>query len=389
MSFWTRKTNELRKSQNFYYYFRPIAIFCRILGVLPLKNLNDCSCQSLEFRYLSASTIYTLFLFIVCTGVSLYFFDFTNLEANILKSSEAVMWRFVVIALMIARAFMYCFFCVNRSKKYVKLIKLLDLFDKEKNKKNRKTSIVKDDSGLISKVIIPVLIGGVTTAVTLVDFVTFCYLTLIHVNSQQFPSIWYVSFAILGLWQVLPLYLYIYFAFAVKNNFKTINKICLELIPIRKMYLAPEEHQPPSNMKEILRDIRLLYVLMIDTVKSLNSSYGVFLAIDQFYIIVTFVVNLYVFFFTSNKDMNLLYFLVVNVSVILAMVFVSHDITGEANKIAELMQKLPVASLDMDSKLEIQMLLSQIFATPIHISAAGYFKMDREQIPSVSLRIYQ
>lgn len=30
------------------------------------------------------------------------------------------------------------------------------------------------------------------------------------------------------------------------------------------------------------------------------------------------------------------------------------------------------------------MLLSQIFATPIHISAAGYFKMDREQIPSVS-----
>lgn len=321
----------------FYYYFRPIAIICRLLGVLPLKNLHDSSCKSLEFAYFSTPAAYTIFLFTVCIAVTFYFFDYANFLENASNLKPAFMWGCVVVALMIARALIYCFFCINRSKKYVKLIKLLDLFDREKVAKFRKSKIVENHTRLLlKKTIAPFLIGSFVTALTLVDFLTFCYFTILQINSEEFYTIWYASFAVLGLFQVMPLYLYVYFAFAVKENFKSIAKMCSESIPIRnQVYMKDGDHQSSTDVKDILRNVRVLYVLMADVVKNLNSSYGVFLAIDQFYVIVTFVVNFYVFFFTDKEDINLLYFVLVNGSVILVMVFVSHDINCEVSVIVK------------------------------------------------------
>lgn len=328
---WRRSTDTTATPESFYYYFRPIAVICRLLGVLPLKNLNDVSCKSLGFAYVSIPVGYTVMLLVICAGIILCSLDFKDLKENLANADASVLWRCVVIALMIARAFIHCFFCVNRSRIFVKLIKILDFFDRENIRKRAELKIAQGHNRMFWKTMLPLLIGIMTIAITLSDYLSFCYLTLMHTYTKVFYGIWYVSLAVLGLWEVVPLYLYIYFAFTVKNNFRSISNMCMELIPRRKAFIRAGEHQSPTNTLNILRDIKCFYILMADVVKKLNSSCGVFLAIDQFYVIVTFVVNLYVFFFADNKDVNLLYFLVVNVSLILVMVFVSHGISSEVS----------------------------------------------------------
>lgn len=329
------QTRENKKPhQTFYHYFRPIGIFCRFLGVLPLKNLHDRNVTSLEFAYASMPTVYTIVLFIMAIGLTAYFCDYDNFKENVANFDSASLWGCVTIVLMIVKSLVYCFFCVIRSKRYVKLIKLLDLFDREVVSvfKNKIIPCKTDNAhAYLKKTVIPFAIGSVAACLALMDFLSFCHFVMLQIGSDDIYGWWYTSFTVLGIWQVFPLYLYVYFAFAIKDNFKCINKICTRLIPVEKMYSKPEEHRAPSNFKDILRNIRLLYVLMGDIVKNLNGSYGIFLAIDQFYVIVTFVVNMYVFFFTKNQDVNLLYFVIVNGSVILVMVFVSHDINYEVS----------------------------------------------------------
>ena len=315
------------KAYSFYWYFRPIAIICLCLGVLPLKNLNRPHAAFIESKFLSFPTLTAIGMFLFNLLILVNYSGFPFLK-NENSDDTMFVWRCIVIYLMVVRAIMCFLFCLTHSRKIIKLLKILDIFEKKRRELTRANP--KD--------------GLKRLCIWTIFPLTFCTSLLAFIAQQQvqfiqsvvdvednFTFLAAICFGILAIWQLVPLFLYTYFAQVIRFNFNIVNLMIVDELPIPKSHVD-EEPQFFYNIKSSLVKIRKMHVLMSDAVKNINISYGSFLAIDQIYVIVMLILNVYVLFFTGNTNGNLLMYTVFNIINVLTMIYVSHDIREKVSK---------------------------------------------------------
>ncbi|GJQ87131.1 hypothetical protein Trydic_g23977 [Trypoxylus dichotomus] len=322
------KIAEKKKPLTFYCYFKPVAVIGRFVGVFPLKNLHCSDCNELKFSFCSLPVLYTILLFTTTMGLLVYFTDWSPTNNPIDVANSSLMWLIVLETLTFLYSFISCFFCTWNAKKFLKLIKLLDFYDKQKN-----IIFPTDCNGelvqLWKNTFQPIFLGVSIFLLMIVGMVTF-YRSTIEItcfdNIQKFS---YSFFAVLGIWQVAPILYYLYFATTIAKNFKYINSHCQKLIPNTKWYVNSDANVTPTNIKDTVKHIRYLHVLMADAVKYLSLAYGSFLAVGQLYTILTFALGFYLAFFTKLNGQEL--FIYVSVYSILSgiVILVSHKTRNE------------------------------------------------------------
>lgn len=311
--------------KTFYYYFKPLAVVSRLLGVLPLSDLSDC--YSLKFSYISFPVIYSIFLFL-CSISLIGVYNTSDIEAIANSKDIGLIWVSVLMLIMVIRSLACCFFCAVHSKKIVKLIQILDVFDMKKQK------YFKDDdkTNFHRTTVRPLVIGGIMTCVLSVNLWNFSRANTEEIITEGMANVGLVVFGFLGVWQVLPLLLYNYFAITISRNLEGIVKVISEMSPLKKWCLQTPPSCASCNAKEVLRSVRVLHLLTSDAVQYLSNSYGSFLAIDQFYVIVMYVLGIYVYFFTGNANSSLIYCAVIDGMIVLSVVYISHDVSEKVSR---------------------------------------------------------
>nr|XP_022904812.1 gustatory and odorant receptor 63a-like [Onthophagus taurus] len=376
----THSNRAFAKPKTFFWHFRPVAVMYMLIGIMPLKNILHCDSTLLRFSVFSYQFIYSLIIFIVTIIGMVNFRDPLYLIQEAINFRNNYVWRYMVILLVVIRSILSYYFCTTKSRKLVKLIQILELFDYKKSKAFKGTAW-EASRRLLVWTILPIL-SGITLASSLaVLFMQFTKITFY--NGKQTFNQQHIFVGMIGAWQMTPILLYNYFAFVIFYNFHDIKKTALNHIPIKALHKDKNICIPP-DFKMILLNLNQMYFLMGDAVKYLGKMFGWYLAVDQFYIIVMFVLNLYIYFFTENiKDQNLLFCIIINAFLNFIVINVSHKISEEANNIVEFMQKLPPLILDGEDKSEIQLILSQILSSSVQVSAGGFFNINRQRIPAV------
>lgn len=319
--------NKCQSERTFYCYFKPIAYISRQLGVLPLSNLSDC--YSLKFGYFSFPLIYSTVLFVCAIG-SVFAYNLNHIRIVMQSKEKSLQWISFLVAIIFVRSFVCCYFCASRSRKFIKLIQTLDLFDMKRNR------YFQDDTSrnYVTSTIRPIIIGASLTISFSASLWNFSRISTAQTGSFVPTNIGLVIFGLLGIWQVVPLFLYNYFAMAISDNLKHINKIISEMIPLKKWCLQKQQTAPNSNTKDVLRNIRVLHLLISDAVQHLSNSYGSFLAVDQCYVIVIYVTNIYALFFIEFDDrFSLMACAIIDGLLVLRMIYVSHQVTSRVSVI--------------------------------------------------------
>lgn len=317
------QANKKKPPRTFYYYFRPIALIGRSFGVFPLTDLHRSSSDTLKFSFCSVPVFFTILVFVVFSGLMVYFivWSIAMLKSSVQVQHSTFMWLITLEIITIMYSFASCFFCTWNGKNFVKLIKLLDFFDKQKQSQKKCPN---EFVTILKYIVRPLLLGGSELSLMIFGLVTFSRSTLETGEISNFSKFSYFFFGIMAIWQVAPILYYLYFASTITENFRFINKRCSELIPLTKWYVQPATDVHLANIRDALRNIRYLHVLMRDAVKYLSLSYGFFLAIGQLYTILTFVIGFYLAFFTSTRSTNLFFYVSVYCFLSVVVVIISH-----------------------------------------------------------------
>lgn len=245
----------------------------------------------------------------------LHLTDFPKLGQLVREGTTGLKWRVLTLYIMAIHSMYTYIICVMRSKEVAELIKILDRFDRCKfdiMKKIGKECCYRKWHIkplfryfiIIFMIILELIIVSPTMA-TMVE------------NGP--PAGNGVFFGILAAWQIMPLLLYLYFIEALKDRFSFIN----ELVPIA-------DHDCNfAALKGVVTDIRSLYVGLANAVKHLSGYFGLFLALNQLRVILMCVANLHVYVFIDNYDLDVMYCLVIHVTVMVTVVYSSHDVSNE------------------------------------------------------------
>lgn len=315
---------EQQVHKTFYYYFRPIAFICRLIGVIPLKNLQDC--KSLEFHYFSMPTLYSTLLF--CGCVVTFFVLNGRAMLDVLETDGTQRFWINTLMLMLAiRSFVCCYFCASRSSKFIKLIRSLDLFDARKFEYFKSGLNVRRN--IFTCTMRPIMIG---LAITLTFNSNLWQLSRNSTPISNSLAVSNIIFSFIGIWHVIPLLLYNYFARTIACNLKCISKVITNVIPSKNWCQSANRREPICslcNIKEVLRNVRVLHLLASDSVQHLSNSFGSFLAVDQLYVIVMFVMDIYVICFTDIDQYSFIYCAIIDGIIVLGVIYVSHDVTDK------------------------------------------------------------
>lgn len=255
-----------------------------------------------------------------------YVINYIELVKFLQATESHIKWEFMILTIIIVRSLLCCCFCATRSEYFIKLIKLLDLFDV-------KTISINNTKKMYKETIRPILGGGIIISIILAKLILSVYYIVVSILPET-PKVLIIVFSILSIWEVLPMLLYLYFSSTIRNNLEFINEVLLGLIPnIETWYLRLDSECPIYATKEKLRNVRMMHISMSDAIKHLSASYGSFLAIDQVFVITMYVINLYLIFFVSNSGIDLVccIILIIDGLLVLAAVYVSHDVTDEVS----------------------------------------------------------
>lgn len=309
--------------EQFYSYFKPIAIVGRICGVFPVKNLHDADCNNLQFSIVSLSMLYTTCLYLSLIITISLVTDWSFLQDDTQEQGPSVMWLIVLQCVMTIYSFLSFLYCTCNASRFVDLIKHMDLFDKQK----RALFATITETTLERfwrRTLKPLICAGSLVIVIIVGVITFSTSAVEITHFGDYDVVIYIYFGILGIWQVYPILYYLIVASAICENFKFINAECQKLIPKTKWFLHHNQYLPPANIRQILRNIRYSHVLMTDCVKYLSLASGSSLAIGQLYTILTIVLVFYLTFFTKHQGVDLLIYVLVYTFLSLTVVFASH-----------------------------------------------------------------
>lgn len=313
------------KHHTFYSYFKPIAIFFRLIGTFPLKNLHNEQCESLQFSICSIPMLYTLILVILSLTVIVTFLDWDGIMGRLHVRFD---FTTVYVLLVMLRSFNCCYFCLVRSKKFLKLVKLLHLFDLNIIEVFKENSV--DDRSFLKCTIAPMIYCVVCTFFLNIELVTFFIraISKTRFDDERF-YILVATYSVMMFWQIGPMFLYQYFAFSLNINFRRMNSAFFEMFPIENWYLESiSVDDIAANIKNVVKDIRQLHILMADVVKLLNRTYGLLLAVEYFFIRVAIAINLYILVFSPVNTSYMLFGSVVSAFVTL---YLSDNVAKEVS----------------------------------------------------------
>lgn len=305
------------ETKTFFWYFRPIAMICKVLGIFPLQNLLVSNPKELRGPFFSLAQLYSLGIF----GFNIYMIWFFS---GFMFAMQNSVYLFLVVYVMVFRS-IFCFaFCVAHSKKLPKLIQLLDTFDRKKN-----SFLVDPHSGhcwryLVFWTIFPILIG--------VLFVGLSFYESMHVVLETMPpelsflhtQLAATFFGALSTWQVVPLLLYIYFAFRITTNYRILNKT-LKLKGKGCCFLN-ENVKYSTDMLDLIEYIRHMHNLLTKAVGEMGKCYGNFMAIDQLCLIVMVIANICTFINDQTHEAHLLAVTIFNILVVIWVLVISNAI---------------------------------------------------------------
>lgn len=223
------------------------------------------------------------------------------------------------MSLIMIRSLMSCFYCATNSDGFVKLIKKLDEFDQKLMEVG-----VEDGrkSNFIELTVKPLVSYVIVLLVIVTDLIGFSKSIVNLIVHKNFRRCAFLVCSFNGVWQVMPILLFIYFVKVIRRNFVVINDIIYKLIPDGDFLLV--EKVDTSKLSS-LKHVTLLRSLMLDAVKHLNGSYGSFLAISRSYVTVIFIINMYMYFFTLDDDIGLLVDIVIHAVILVVVVFSSTE----------------------------------------------------------------
>ncbi|KAK9679307.1 hypothetical protein QE152_g40130 [Popillia japonica] len=235
----------------------------------------------------------------------------------------------VYVLLVMLRSFNCCYFCLVRSKKFLKLVKLLHLFDLNIIEVFKENSV--DDRSFLKCTIAPMIYCVICTFFLNIELVTFFIraISKTRFDDERF-YILVATYSVMMFWQIGPMFLYQYFAFSLNINFRRMNSAFFEMFPIENWYLESiSVDDIAANIKNVVKDIRQLHILMADVVKLLNRTYGLLLAVEYFFIRVAIAINLYILVFSPVNTSYMLFGSVVSAFVTL---YLSDNVAKEAFK---------------------------------------------------------
>ncbi|XP_044270278.1 uncharacterized protein LOC123014979 isoform X2 [Tribolium madens] len=359
------------ETKTFFWYFRPIALICKVLGIFPLQNLRTSNPAELRAPIRSFAHLYSFAIF----GFNIYMIWFFS---GFMFAIQNSFYLFIVVYVMIFRS-IFCFvFCASHSKKLPKLILLLDLFDRKKR------PILVDQSSycfrsLFTWTLLPVVVGAVAIALSFYESANVVLETMPPELSVLHTNLSAVFFGSLGTWQVAPLLLYIYFASRIACNYRILNKTIKR--QFHGSFLSEVKYSDES--RATLEYLRQMHNLLTKAVEEMGKCYGNFMAIDQFCLIVMVIANICTFINDRTHEIHLLAITVFNFLVVVWVLVISNEIKEAGNKVIYVLRAIVLSRVDDPTRIEIQTFMMQIAAQPVEVSAAGYFIIDKRQIPSV------
>lgn len=303
--------------KSFYWYFRPLALFAKLIGVFPLKNVLSGDPTKLSFKFISLDNLYSIVIFGFYMGMIYYFSGFVNVQT-------ATLFQKCVMCSVLLRSCLSFGFVSRHSRKLPELIKLLDRFDRKKSK----VLLVK-----FSKWYINLLLWTILPSIfmVLVLIATFCnysqlYIAVVPKDNQQMIDGYVVSmsFGFLSIWQTLPIMSYMYFGWKIRCSFKEINTT----IKLRQ-YCGCffEEHKKyDDSMSMILKNIRFLHNMLSKCVNELGQCYGGYLAMEHAFIILVIIINIGAYIYSINHDISLLIITAIHATLFFLAVIVSDEI---------------------------------------------------------------
>lgn len=315
----------MRKStRNFYWYFRPIAIFFSLMGNLPLKNLHSKQCQDVQFAYCSFPVLYVLLLLGSSLAAIAYFYDWGVILVLVVKRDYAIM--LIYMFLIISRSLMCWGFTLRTSRDFAKLIKLLDEFDERRTECFPDLSI--GERNLYKWTVAPMIYSVFCMSIMNTELIIFYIVIMQPTVPLHFYSL-LVAFCILSTWQITPSLLYSYFCYTIKSNFKGINTTFIQMFALDEWYLDKELDDITIDMTTKIRNIRALHGLMTDAVKLLNKCYGSYMVTSCGFLVVTTVMKLYIFLYIAT---NLYAVLFGEMLCSVYLIFISHSIADEVSR---------------------------------------------------------
>lgn len=312
------RSNYNKEARTFYWYFRPIAFLAMCVGVFPLQNTYYRNGTKLRFKKISFPHLINASIFYTTAYLLYYYSGFVFVKKNY---EIGFIWRCIALYLMTARSAICYIYCTTHAKKFTRLIKLLEIFDM------KKTSLlnINEYNGIRRFMIWTVCPIFYLFAILSVSFYELNKVAegIFNNTMDNCEDVFVASkvFGTLGTWQTAPLFLYMYFTIIIKYNL-------LEIIKILKSNNIVSNFQMKDSKNDIysISNTRHMYTIVTSSVKKVSDIFGTFLAIDQFCLIAMFVVNIYVFFFTNNRDIHLLIYTFLNALIIAIVINVSNKI---------------------------------------------------------------
>lgn len=302
--------------KTFYWFFRPLVIFSRFLGVVPLDNVFDSDPRNLQYKHFSFASFYSMVTFYSCI-LGIYFLS--EMEITIPTTYDCLS---LVIDLIIIRCIISYLLCAQNSKKLPKLILLLHIFDNHKAKYlNYK---VKNDFLLfLLRILFPfVVILVLLFFASCESSALFEEVYKISENSVGNKQLSSYLFAFLSIWQLLPSVLYVYFSISISENFSLINKT-LKAKRYTGNYFYNDAKYYDENMGNVLGQIRHMHNMLSECVYKLGDIYGHLMAIDRLCIICMFVVNISAIINGDGQNSHLVAVTILNALQVFTVILVS------------------------------------------------------------------
>lgn len=312
-----------KSTRNFYWYFRPIAIFFRLTGNLPLKNLHSKHSQDVQFGYCTIPVLYVFFLLGASLAALAYFYDWGAFVPLLHERDYAIM--LIYLFLIIFRSLMCWGFTLTTSRDFAKLIRLLDEFDERRL--DCFPDICAGERNLYKWTVVPMIFSIFCMSIMNAELIIF-YIVIMH---PQVPLYYYsliAAFSILSTWQIAPSLLYTYFSYSIKSNFESINTTFTQMFALHEWYLDKDMDDITINITTKIRNIRALHGMMSDAVNLLNKCYGSYMMTSCGFLVVTSVMKLYIFLYVATNVYSILFG---EMLCSVYLIFISHSIADEVS----------------------------------------------------------
>ncbi|KAK9679308.1 hypothetical protein QE152_g40129 [Popillia japonica] len=312
------------KTTSCYEYFRPIAILLLVIGNLPLKNLQSKRSEMLAFSFCSFPVAYTMFLLIFSIIITVSLMDWVSIYLTL---STRLDLKNEYILYVVFRSLFSCIFTMLHCRKLIKLVKVLDRFDHYVMETFKENSM--DSRNYLKSTVLPLVLYIISAVVVNTELIHFFIASTGIVVTGTGKYVLIITCTVVGIWQVTPMFLYQYFVAVMYFNFKRLNAIFFKLVPVEKWYLeSVSVDEFVTDMKDVVKDIRQLHLVMADSVKLFNRTYGHYVAFEYFYIRIAVGINLFVLFFAPSDVSIMLFGAIISAFVTL---FLSHGVAIEVS----------------------------------------------------------